>query len=209
MRIKTAKGRKISSTRWLDRHINDVYVLKAKKEGFRSRAAYKLIEINDKFSLFNKDSFVIDLGSSPGSWSQVVSRAGVMKSIAIDLKSMDPIHKVDFVQCDFLLDKSQIQEMLKSTKLDVVISDMAPSSCGHREADHLRSVVLCEAVIDFIMEFMSLKGNAAIKLLQGSEERKIWLSLKSMFVSVKYFKPKSSRKDSKEIFLVCIGFIGK
>lgn len=212
VRVKTAKGRKSSSTKWLKRQLNDPFVERANREGYRSRAAYKLIEIDDKFNIFKDDSNVIDLGAAPGSWTQVAckkidSKKG--KVIGIDLQEVSPISGVEFIQGDFL-DEEVFNSLLKKIdkKFDVVMSDMAAASCGHQQTDHLRIMALCEAALDFAIDVLKKEGAFIAKVLQGGAEANLLSLLKKNFKSVKHFKPKASRQDSSEVYVVALGFRG-
>lgn len=213
VKVKTAKGRRISSTRWLQRQLNDPYVIQAKSEGYRSRAAYKLIEIEEKFHIFNKARTVIDLGANPGGWSQVAAlfleRTNTSSQIiAVDLNEMEDLPGVDFIQGDFLEEETQhkIISLLGTNKVDVVLSDMAAASTGHAPTDHLRIMGLCEEAFYFAKEFLKPGGNFAAKILQGGAEAELLQQLKSNFKKVKHFKPDSSRSDSSEMYLVATGF---
>lgn len=211
--VKTAKGRKVSSTRWLQRQLNDPYVQLAKQEGYRSRAAYKILEIHEKFKIFAKGQIVIDLGSAPGGWSQVAAKKVLSdqkwggKVLAIDLQSMEKIAGVDFVQADFLsIDQANVDEWLNGKKADIVLSDMAASASGHNQTDHLRIMQLCEEVHYFSSKYLKIGGSMIAKILRGGTEAELLKDLKKSFEQVKHFKPKSSRADSAEMFLVCLGF---
>ncbi|SCV65535.1 Ribosomal RNA large subunit methyltransferase E [Anaplasma phagocytophilum] len=214
VRVKTAKGRKISSTNWIRRQVNDQYVSLAKKEGYRSRSAYKLIEINDKFKILQRGRFVLDLGSSPGGWAQVASKnTAIIDSteptvVAVDIQSMEDIHNVSFVQCDIDSDHDLLNEKLSGRKFDVVLSDMAPKSCGHRQVDHANIINLCELARDIALEYLNPNGSFVTKLLHGEYEQEFKRSIMPHFSVVSYFKPKSSRKDSSEIYLVALKFKG-
>ncbi len=212
-KLKTAKGRKISSQLWLNRQINDPYVFAAKKEGYRSRAAYKLIEINQKFNFLRPGLTVIDLGSAPGSWSQVLSKK--LKSakngmvIAVDIQSMEPVKDVDFILGDFTEEsvQSTIEKKLDNQKADIILSDMAPSATGHAATDHLRIIALVEVALEFCMNNLKKDGKFIIKILKGSEEKQYIDKLKKHFKVVKYIKPGSSREDSREEFIYAGGFL--
>lgn len=211
--VKTAKGRKVSSTRWLQRQLNDPFVIMAKKEGYRSRAAYKLIEIDEKFKIFRKGQVVADLGAAPGGWCQVAANkilAGKPyggRVIAIDLLDMQEIDGVKFLKQDFLeLTEEDIEAWLERRKLDVVLSDMAAPSSGHTGTDHLRIMQLCEDAFIFAQNHLKEGGNFVAKILQGGTENELLAMLKKHFVSVKHFKPKSSRADSAEIYVIGLSF---
>jgi len=209
IRVKTAKGRRTSSTAWLRRHINDPYVVLAKEQQYRSRAAFKLIEMNEKFGLLKQANCVVDLGAAPGSWSQAAKRMGsVQKVIAIDLQEMEPIVGVDIIHGDFLEAASQdkIEELMQGEKVDLIMSDMAANSCGDRKTDHLRLVNLVEAAIIFARRNLKQDGCLVAKMLRGECESELIAELKGMFRSVRLFKPKTSYQDSSEIYLVAVGY---
>lgn len=213
VKVKTAKGRKISSTRWLQRQLNDPFVQLAKQEGYRSRAAFKLIEINDKFKLFHKGQLVVDLGAAPGGWSQVAAEkinagnAWGGKILAIDLLKMDPLKGVTILQQDFLeLTEEDIYSWLGEKKIDIVLSDMAAAASGHNLTDHLRIIQLCEDAFFFAKEHLKLGGHFVAKILRGGTENELLKLLKTNFTQVKHFKPKSSRSDSAEMYVVGLGF---
>lgn len=210
--VKTAKGRKISSTLWLKRQLNDPYVQLAKQEGYRSRAAYKLKEINEKFSLIKKNDKVVDLGAAPGGWSQIaVAIAGKDNVVAIDILDMDSIVGVGFIKADFTQNEAldALNEALNGQKLDLVMSDMAAPSCGHKETDHIRIISLCELAIDFAISNLKPGGNFVAKILRGGTEHDLLNNLKQNFKKVKHHKPDSSRQDSSEMYVVALDFCGK
>ena len=214
IRVKTAKKRSHSSTLWLERQLNDPYVARAKREGFRSRAAYKLIEIDDKQHLFKPGMRVVDLGAAPGGWSQVAAKrvgAGEATSrvAAIDLLEMPAIAGVEFVQLDFLDNAApdKLKAMLGG-EADVVLSDMAANATGHRKTDHLRIMGLAEAAADFACEVLAPGGAFLCKVLQGGTEGALLAKLKRDFRSVKHVKPTASRADSAELYLLATGYRG-
>lgn len=206
--VKTAKKRKPSSTRWLQRHFNDPYVKQSKVDGYRSRAAYKLVEIDDKFKLLKKSGVVLDLGAAPGSWSQVALERGAKKVIALDLLEIEPMAKVDFIVGDFTSGEvlGQLEGLLGGQKISLILSDMAPNTSGHRKADHLKIIVLCEQVFEFAKTNLQEGGSMIIKLFQGGAEEELLAEVKRSFVSVKHVKPDSSRKDSSEMYLIAMEF---
>lgn len=213
VKLKTAKGRTISSTRWLQRQLNDPYVQMAKIDGYRSRAAYKLIEIDDKYKILKKGQVVVDLGAAPGGWSQVIAERIHLnkpwggKLLAIDLLDIKPIEGANILKQDFLsLTPEDITKWTNNIKVDVVLSDMAASSSGHTLTDHLRIIQLCEDAFLFAKEYLKEDGAFAAKILQGGTENELLKSLKVYFKQVKHFKPKSSRSDSAEMYVVCQGF---
>ncbi len=193
----------LSSKKWLERQLNDPFVHKAKVEGYRSRAAYKLQEIQEKYHLIQKGMIVIDLGAAPGGWCQILS--GILKGTghiyAVDLLGMDPVPDVTFVQGDF----NDIKEKIKD-KVDVILSDMAPSACGVKSVDHLRLMGMLEEVFDFAKIFLKPGGALVAKVLRGGTEGKLLAELKKAFRKVTHFKPDSSRSESAEIYVLAQGF---
>lgn len=209
-KVKTAKGRKSSSTRWLQRQLNDPYVAAARRQGYRSRAAFKLIEIDDRFGLLNFGARVLDLGAAPGGWTQVaVERAGPGHVVAVDLQPMDPVPGAECLQLDFLDPDApaRIGEALGG-KVDVLLSDMAAPATGHRRTDHLRIVGLAEAVIQFAHDVLAPGGALCCKVFQGGAERELLAFLRRSFRSVRHVKPKASRAESAEMYVVATGFRG-
>lgn len=214
VRVKTARGRRLSSTRWLQRQLNDPYVAAAKEYGYRSRAAFKIIEIDDKFKIFKKGQTVIDLGAAPGGWSQICasridSVEGRGKVIALDIQEMDPMPGVDIFLGDF--SEEEVPEILINAaghKVDVVMSDMAPFTTGVQSADHIRILNLVEAAILFSDNVLKHGGVFVSKLFEGGGGETLSTMLRERFKTVKYFKPSSSRSDSSEVFLVALGYIG-
>jgi len=213
VRVRTGKGRSLSSKLWLERQLNDPYVGRAKREGLRSRAAYKLSEIDDKTRFLKKGARVIDLGAAPGGWSQVAAkRVGAPDNgrvVAIDVLPMDAIGGVEFAQIDFL-DASAPQQLktMLGGPADVVLSDMAPNTTGHRQTDHLRIMALVEAASEFAREVLAPGGTFLAKVLQGGTETALLATLKRDFASVKHVKPPASRADSAELYLLASGFRG-
>jgi 23S rRNA (uridine2552-2'-O)-methyltransferase len=211
VRVRSGKNRKLSSKLWLERQLNDPYVVRAKREGFRSRAAYKLIEIDDKAHVLKKGARVIDLGAAPGGWSQVAAvRVGTQgRVVAIDVLPMDAIAGVDFAQLDFLDPGApdQLKAMLGGPA-DVLLSDMAANATGHAKTDHLKIMALVEAAVDFAREVLSPGGTFLAKVLQGGAEAALLAALKRDFKSVKHVKPPASRADSAELYLLATGFRG-
>jgi len=201
----------MSSRLWLERQLNDPYVARAKREGMRSRAAYKLIEIDDKAHFFKKGSRVIDLGAAPGGWSRVAAeRIGSPKHgkvIAIDLLPMEPMPGVNFIKLDFLdhAAPDKLKEMIGGPA-DVVLSDMAANATGHARTDHLKIMALVEAAAEFAREVLAPGGTFLAKVLQGGTEAALLTSLKRDYKSVKHVKPPASRTDSAELYLLATGF---
>ena len=209
VRVRSGKNRKLSSKLWLERQLNDPYVARAKREGFRSRAAYKLIEIDDKAHILKKGMRVIDLGAVPGGWSQVaVKRVGAQgRVVAIDMLPMDAIAGVDFAQLDFLDPSApdKLKAMLGGSA-DLVLSDMAANATGHAKTDHLKIMALVETAADFASEVLAPGGAFLAKVLQGGTEAALLATLKRDFASVKHVKPAASRSDSAELYLLATGY---
>lgn len=211
-RVKTAKGRKVSSTRWLERQLNDPYVKRAKTEGYRSRAAYKLIELDEKFGFLKGVRAVIDLGIAPGGWSQVVKKRNPKAAVAgIDLLPTDPIDGVAILQMDFMDEDApaRLTEALGAEQADLVISDMAANTVGHPQTDHLRTMALVEAGLEFACEVLRPGGVYVAKVLAGGADNNLVAQLKRHFTTVKHAKPPASRKDSSEWYVVAQGFKGR
>ncbi|UKC53565.1 RlmE family RNA methyltransferase [Ehrlichia canis] len=200
----------MSSTRWLHRQLNDPYVVLAKKQGYRSRSAFKLIEMDNKFSIFKKGQYVLDLGSFPGGWSQFaaqkVSHGNNNLVFSVDIQNMDAIPNVIFIKCDISNEIEILNDKFHNKKFDVILSDMAPKACGNKQVDHANIINLCEMSLDIVIKFARENGTFITKILQGEYEKEFYQSMKSNFKLVKYFKPKASRKDSSEIYLVGLGF---
>lgn len=210
-RVKTAKGRKISSTRWLQRQLNDPYVAEARRLGYRTRAAFKLKEIDDRFGLFKGARFIVDLGAAPGGWCQVLRQvAPKAKILAIDLQQIDGVEGVDFVLGDFM-DDEVYQTILAKTEggVDAVLSDMANPATGHRATDHIRTMALAEAALDFAIQVLKPGGIFLAKVLRGGTEGELLNLMKKHFKTVQHIKPASSRKDSRELFVLARGFKGQ
>ena len=209
-RVKTAKGRTASQVRWLERQLNDPYVKQAKADGYRSRAAYKLIELDEKFSLLKSASRVVDLGIAPGGWSQVV-RAKKPKAevVGIDLLETDPIEGVTIFQMDFMADTAPaaLAEALGGPP-DLVLSDMAANTVGHKQTDHLRTMGLVEAAAWFAVENLAPGGAFVAKVLAGGTDTDLLTLLKKHFAVVKHAKPPASRKGSSEWYVIAQGFKG-
>ena len=210
-RLKGEKRRTPSSRAWLERQISDPYVARAKREGFRSRAAYKLAEIDDKYRLLRPGAHVVDLGAAPGGWSEIAARriGARGRVIAIDILEMKPVAGVEFLQLDFLDETApaRLKAMLDG-KADVVLSDMAANATGHRQTDHLRIMALAEAAAHFAREVLSKGGSFLCKVLQGGTEAALLAALRQDFASVKHVKPPASRSDSAELYLLARGFRG-
>ena len=197
-RLRSAKGRKVSSTRWLERQLNDPYVKRAKAKGYRSRAAYKLLELDERFGLLKGVKAVVDLGIAPGGWSQVVRRRSPKAAIAgIDLLPTDPIDGVSILQMDFMDDAApaKLREALGVDHADLVMSDMAANTVGHPQTDHLRTMALVEAGMEFAIEALRPGGAFVAKVLAGGADNNLVAELKRHFATVKHAKPPASRLD--------------
>jgi 23S rRNA (uridine2552-2'-O)-methyltransferase len=215
VRLKTAKQRTASSQRWLERQLNDPYVAAAKREGYRSRSAFKLIEIDDKHRLLKPGKRVVDLGAAPGGWAQVAAErvcsvAGKGQVVAIDLLEMEPIAGVEFLRLDFMdaTAPGRLQAMLREVQADVVLSDMAAQGTGHSRTDHLRIMGLAEAAAEFACEVLVPGGAFLCKGFQGGAERELLDRLKRAFISVRHVKPPASRAESAELYVIATGFRG-
>ena len=208
-RLKTAKGRTSSQQAWLERQINDPFSAEARALGYRSRAAFKLSEIDDRFRLIRKGSLIVDLGCAPGGWIQIAQQRGAGKIVGIDLLPVDPLPPAELVQMDFTDPAAPALLIdLLGGKPDIVLSDMAPNTVGHRETDHLRIVGLIEMGADFAVSVLKPGGAFVAKAFQGGETAEIIARLKQHFTKVQNVKPKASRADSSEVFLVATGFKG-
>ena len=214
VRVRTGKGRTVASKRWLERQLNDPYVARAKREGLRSRAAFKLAEIDERFHLFKPGGKVVDLGAAPGGWSQVAAERtlaaqGRGKVVAIDLLEMAPLPGVTVLTLDFL--DASAPDRLKAElagPADVVMSDMAANATGHRKTDHLKIMALAETAAMFAREVLKPGGTFLCKVLQGGTEGTLLADLKRDFASVKHVKPAASRPDSAELYVLATGFRG-
>jgi 23S rRNA (uridine2552-2'-O)-methyltransferase len=214
-KVKTAKSRSISSTRWLQRQLNDPLVILAKKEGYRSRAAFKLADINEKFNIFKPGMRVVDLGAAPGGWSQVAAKLTQSmtnpnsKIVALDILPIEEIPGAITLQKDFY--EADVADLLQKTlgsKADIVMSDMAANTTGHQATDHLKIIDLCERAFDFATTILQNEGHFIAKIFQGGAENILLNKIKQNFNVVKHFKPKSSRADSSEIYIVALRFKG-
>lgn len=224
VRVKTAKGRTLASKNWLERQLNDPYVAAAKREGYRSRAAYKLLELDERFHLLKPGMAVVDLGAAPGGWTQVsvakVNAAGTKggprgKVLGVDLTAIEPIAGATLMQLDFMAgdaDKVVAEALGGETgkgRADVVLSDMAAPATGHPQTDHLRIIALCEAAAEFARMVLAPGGAFVAKVLRGGTERGLLEQLKKDFAQVRHAKPPASRADSAEIYVVATGFRGR
>ncbi len=219
-RVKTARGRKLSSTRWLERQLNDPYVKRARAEGYRGRAAFKILETDDKYRFLVPGARVVDLGAAPGGWSQVaVARVNALGDrpgkaqgtvLGVDLQAIDPVPGAVFHVLDFLDDGAddRVRAWLGG-RADVVMSDMAAASSGHKQTDHIRIIALCEAAAEFAFDVLDDGGTFVAKVLAGGAEGSLQALLQQKFSGVANFKPPASRSDSSEKFVVATGFRGK
>ncbi|WP_333683935.1 RlmE family RNA methyltransferase [Pontibaca methylaminivorans] len=219
VKVRTARGRKASSTRWLQRQLNDPYVRRARSEGYRGRAAFKLIELDDRFRFLVPGARVVDLGCAPGGWLQVaVQRVNALderpgkpagRVLGIDLQTVEPLAGAEIHQLDFLDDGAdrQLREWLGG-RADVVMSDMAAASTGHKQTDHLRIMALCEAAAHFAFEVLEQGGTFVAKVLAGGAESGLQTLLKQQFTHVANVKPPASRADSSEKYVIATGFRG-
>ncbi len=212
VKVKTAKGRKKSSTSWLRRQLNDPFVVMAKSEGYRSRAAFKLVEINDKFKLFKKGMKILDLGAAPGGWSQVSAKLIASKPdspsiVAVDLLEIAPLLGVLTMVKDFTdSDATVVITDALGGKVDIVMSDMAANTTGHGATDHIRIIDLCDRAAAFAYTILKPGGHFIAKIFKGGAEGTLLNEVKQKFTSVKHFKPKSSRQESSEEYLIAMGF---
>ena len=210
-RVKTAHKRTLSSQKWLERQLNDPYVARAKREGYRSRAAFKLIEIDEKYHILKPGQRIIDLGAAPGGWSQIAAKKVGPKGkiVGIDLLPIDPMPGVEFIQLDFLDESApgKLIEMLGG-QADIVMSDMAANTTGHKKTDHLRIIGLAEAAIYFAREVLAPGGVFLAKVFQGGTENQLLADLKRDFAVVRHVKPAASRADSAELYVLATGFRG-
>jgi 23S rRNA (uridine2552-2'-O)-methyltransferase len=208
-RLKTAKQRTASSQAWLERQLNDPYVAEAKSKGYRSRAAFKLIELDEKAHLIRRGARVIDLGSAPGGWLQVLAERGAGAVAGVDLLPVAPLPGVEVLEGDFT--DPGVAERLRTLAggaPDLIVSDMAPNTTGHRQTDHLRIVGLIEAAADFAESVLAPGGAFVAKAFQGGETADVIAALKHSFQTVRTVKPKASRAESSEVYLVATGFRG-
>lgn len=217
VRLKEARGKTVAQVRWLERQLNDPYVKRAKLEGYRGRAAFKILELDDKYRFLIPGARVVDLGCAPGGWSQVAAKRinalgekqGKVRGriLGIDLQKVEPISGVELYQLDFLEDNAEekVKEWLDG-KADVVMSDMAAASTGHKQTDHLRIIALCEAAAYFAFDVLEEGGAFIAKVLAGGAEGELQKLLKQQFTKVAHLKPPSSRADSSEKFVVAMGY---
>lgn len=213
VKVKTAKRRKTSSTKWLQRQLNDPYVADAQRAGYRSRAAFKLVQLDDRFQLLKPGHCVLDLGAAPGGWAQVAAERvrgkGNGRVVAVDLSEMDPIDGVEVIKAD-IVSETDVPELIErlGRTVDVVLSDMSPATTGHKGTDHLRSMMLCEAAHDIARSVLRPGGALIAKAFQGGAQAELMTALKRDFTQVKHVKPQASRPESPEIYVVATGFRG-
>jgi 23S rRNA (uridine2552-2'-O)-methyltransferase len=207
--LRTARGRTTASQQWLTRQLNDPYVAAARAQGWRSRAAFKLIELDEKFHLLHPGQRVLDLGCAPGGWTQVAVRRGAAQVVGLDLLAMDPVAGATLLQGDFN-DPDMPERLLAllGGKLDLVLSDMAPNTTGHAATDHLRIIALAELALDFAVRVLAPGGGFVAKVFQGGTEREMLTPMKRLFAKVRHAKPPASRKESSEQYVVATGFRG-
>jgi len=205
--LKTARGRTTASQKWLQRQLNDPYVRAAKEQGWRSRAAFKLIELDDRFHLIGKGAKVVDLGAAPGGWAQVAVKRGAAMVVGVDLLPMEGVSGATILQGDFMDDAmpGQLAALLHG-KADLVLSDMAPNTTGHNATDHLRIMALADLALHFAVEMLADGGSFVAKVFQGGSERTMLDQMKRHFAVVRHAKPPASRKGSSELYVVATGF---
>ena len=207
--LRTARGRSPASQRWLARQLNDPYVQAARQQGWRSRAAFKLIEVDERFGLIRRGARVVDLGAAPGGWTQVALQRGAGLIVGVDLLPIDPIRGAMFIQGDFIAPgmTERLTELLGGPA-DLVLSDMAPNTTGHAPTDHVRIMALAELALDFAVAVLAEGGGFVVKVFQGGSERAMLARMKRCFTSVRHVKPPASRKQSSELYVVATGFRG-
>lgn len=207
--LRTARGRSAASQRWLTRQLNDPYVRAAQEQGWRSRGAFKLIELDERFHLLGPGARVVDLGAAPGGWSQVAMRRGASVVVAVDLLEINPIPGATLLRGDFT--DPAVEDQIRSAlhgPADLVLSDMAPNTTGHGATDHLRIMALAEAALAFGLDMLAPGGGFVAKVFQGGSERAMLTAMKQRFAAVRHAKPPASRKESRELYVVATGFRG-
>ncbi len=205
--LRTARGRTTAQQHWLSRQLNDPYVLAARKQGWRSRAAFKLIELDDRFSLIRPGSRVVDLGAAPGGWVQVAVRRGAAEVVGLDLLPVEPVAGASIIQGDFNdpVLPARLRERMGGLA-DLVLSDMAPNTTGHAPTDHLRIIALAELALEFALQVLAEGGGFVAKVFQGGSEKQMLAPMKHAFASVRHAKPPASRRESSELYVVATGF---
>lgn len=210
-RVRDAKKMKQSSAAWLTRHINDPYVHEAQRLGYRSRAAFKLLQLDEKLHLLKPNMRVVDLGAAPGGWSQILATRHLKQVVAIDILPMDELPGVDFLCMDFTADEAPdaLKEKLGGNLVDIVLSDLAPNTTGHKATDHLRLMALLDLAAAFAVEVLAPNGTFVAKVFQGGTENTLLAELKKQFKVVKHVKPAASRAESSETYVCALGFRGR
>jgi 23S rRNA (uridine2552-2'-O)-methyltransferase len=207
VKLKTALGRTTGQQKWLQRQLNDPYVRAAQEQGFRSRAAFKLIELDERFHLIRRGARVVDLGAAPGGWTQVAVQRGAAQVVGIDLLPMEPIPGASLIEGDFTDDATEARlRHVLGGKADLVLSDMAPNTTGHTATDHVRIMGLAELALQFALEMLEPGGSFVAKVFQGGSEKQMLDAMKQSFASVRHAKPPASRKESSELYVVATGF---
>ncbi|MEP6341747.1 MAG: RlmE family RNA methyltransferase [Maricaulaceae bacterium] len=208
-KVKTARGRKISSKLWLERQLNDPYVKEAKIKGYRSRAAFKIQELDDKFNLIRPDSLICDLGAAPGGWTQIAIKRGAKRVVGIDVLPVETVAGAEIIEMDFMDETApDVLKELLGGRPSLVMSDLAANTTGHKNTDHLKTIALVEAAANFAMDVLAKDGSFVTKVFQGGAQHELLDRLRSRFEIVKHAKPKSSRAGSPEIYLVAKHFRG-
>jgi 23S rRNA (uridine2552-2'-O)-methyltransferase len=205
--VRSVRGRSAASQRWLARQLNDPYVAAARQQGWRSRAAFKLLELDERFQLIRRGANVVDLGAAPGGWAQVATRGGAGRVVGVDLLAVDPVAGATILQGDFT-DPAMQERLIAALggRADLVLSDMAPNTTGHAGTDHLRIMALAEAALDFAVGVLAEGGGFVAKVFQGGAEKTMLERLKRDFAAVRHAKPPASRKESSELYVVATGF---
>ncbi|NHN87421.1 RlmE family RNA methyltransferase [Acetobacter conturbans] len=205
--VKKTRGKTTGQQRWLARQLNDPYVQAAHKQGWRSRAAFKLIELDDRFHLIQPGQRVVDLGAAPGGWTQVAVKRGAARVVGVDLLPVDPVAGAEIIEGDFT-DPALPDRLIEilGGKADLVLSDMAPNTTGHAPTDHIRIIGLAEGALDFAFDVLAEGGGFVTKVFQGGSEKQMLALMKRVFTSVRHAKPPASRKDSSELYVVATGF---
>ncbi len=208
--VRKANKRSVQSRAWLERQLNDPYVAAAQAQGYRSRAAFKLIEMDDRYSLIKPGCLVVDLGAAPGGWAQVAVKRGAAKVLGLDLLPINPVQGATFLEGDFNDEDMPARlTALMGAKVDIVLSDMAPNTTGHAATDHLRIIALAEMALEFASHILAPGGVFVAKVFQGGTESLMLTPMKRMFTQVKHVKPPASRKDSSELYVLGMGFRGE
>jgi 23S rRNA (uridine2552-2'-O)-methyltransferase len=209
VRLAPPRGRSASSQRWLSRQLNDPYVARAKAQGWRSRSAFKLMQLDDRFHLLGRGKRLVDLGAAPGGWSQVAVERGAAMAVGVDLLPIDPLPGATFVQGDFTHPEMPARlAALIGVKADLVLSDIAPNTTGHVSTDHLRILALAELAHDFAIEVLAPGGAFVCKLFQGGAEPQLLAAMQRRFAKVRHAKPPASRRESSELYVIATGFRG-